>query len=204
MTEDRRTVRWPLKVWWWIHVVLISLWCFPHAPPAVQNNRASGTPVDQVLKFNDEWVRGGLPRYYIEPIGLWQYWDMFAPDPLRKDYYFDAVVQYRDGTTKTVDFPRVNQMPLFQKYYGERFRKYGERVQDAEYQYLWPTWAQWIAEQASSDPANPVVGLNLQKRVREVPGPSPSLDMNRPFETVMFHPQMVDQTRLAQDKGWNK
>ncbi len=202
MNDSAQTVRWPVKVWWWTHVVLITLWCFPNAPPAVSSGRASGNVVDNLLLANDRLVRDGLPHYYIEPLGLWQYWDMFAPDPMQSDFYFEAVMQFQDGTIKSVEFPRIVKMPLLARYTKERFRKYGERVRESEYQYLWPTWAQWMATQASTDPSNPVIALNLQKKSRNVPPPTANLDMNRPFETTMFHPQMVDLPRLYREKGW--
>lgn len=204
MSESPRTVRWPIKAWWLLHVTLITLWCFPHPPPAVREGRAQGGPLDSLLAFNDNYVRTGPSRWYIEPFGLWQYWDMFAPDPLKRDYYFDAVLQYQDGTVKTVEFPRIFKMPVPEKYRKERFRKYGERVQDSDYQYLWPTWAQWMATQATTDRNNPVVALNLQKKVRDILPPSPNIDPNQPYETTMFHPQMVDQARLFRDKGWTR
>lgn len=184
--------------------MLVTSWCFPHPPPAVREGRAQGGPLDNMLAFNDKHVRPGPSRWYVEPLGLWQYWDMFAPDPLRKDYYFDAAIQYQDGTTKSVEFPRIKNMPLLEKYYKERYRKYGERVHDSDYQYLWPTWAQWMATQATLDKSNPAVGLNLQKKWRDVPPPSQKLEPDRPFATTMFHPQMVDLQRLYRDKGWSK
>lgn len=204
MNESRRTVRWPVKAWWWFHVTLITLWCLPLSPPAVRSGRVSGGPVDAFLSANDQYVRGGLLRYYIEPTGMWQFWDMFAPDPMRSDTYVEGVIQFQDGSIKTVEFPRMAKLPLAQRYVKERFRKYIERGNNPDYQYLWPAIAQWLAAQSFTDPNNPPVAVNLQRQTRIVPPPTPSLDVNRPFTTEMFHPHMVDQDQLFRDKGWKR
>ncbi len=204
MSTPERTVKWPVKALWVFHVVMISLWSLPHAPPAVLAGRSTGTPVDMALKLSDKGVREGPLKYYLMSTGLWQYWDMFAPDPLRLDYYVDAVVRYEDGTLREAKFPRLADMPVLSRYAKERYRKYIERVQGDEAYFLQPELAQWIALQNFDDPKNPPVGVNIRRHSRRIPAPPEPVNPNRRFNEEVIYPSMVDQVRLYKAKGWTK
>lgn len=70
-----------------VHVGATLLWVMPPCPA-----RAAGFPV---------------VRYYIFPLGLWQYWGMFAPDPIRETVTLEAEVVDSRGIRATFPFTRV-------------------------------------------------------------------------------------------------
>ncbi len=204
MESKPQTVKWPVKVWWIAHVILITLWCLPRAPQAVRQGRVSGGVGDMFLNWNENTVRSGPTHYYLTSTGLWQYWDMFAPDPLQVDYFVTSDIQFQDGTVKRVDFPRMSQMNIGQKYVKERYRKYIERAHSDEYVYLWPVVSQWLATQATTGSNNPAVGVNLILSSRLNPRPTADPDPNQPYREELLFSHPVDQTALALDKGWTK
>lgn len=61
---------------------------------------------------------------YLTYFSIYQDWMMFAPDPMKTNFYVTAEVEFEDGTKDTFNFPRGTQMSLYQKYVnGEKWRK---------------------------------------------------------------------------------
>src|SRR5262245_56964619 len=58
--------------------------------------------------------------------GLWQGWDMFAPNPLTECTHMDAQVLMSDRTNATWTFPRMSELGFWDKQYRERYRKWGQ------------------------------------------------------------------------------
>jgi hypothetical protein len=96
-----------------------------------------------------------LVRPYVLWAGLFQSWDMFAPVPKRANTYIEATLVYRDGSTKTWTFPRMEQMRMWQRIPKERYRKFAENLQADELDELLPDAARHIAR-LHSTPENPV------------------------------------------------
>ena len=44
---------------------------------------------------------------YVMPLGLWEPWRMFAPDPPREELALEVVIRDREGVTRTYAFPRT-------------------------------------------------------------------------------------------------
>lgn len=87
--------------------------------------------------------------------GLWQCWDMFAPEPLSVSSHLEAEVTLASGEVKTWVFPRVEDFQGFEKYTKERYRKWAnDRIRLDEYSLAWPDTARFVARQFK-DPANP-------------------------------------------------
>jgi hypothetical protein len=49
----------------------------------------------------------GLVSYYILPLGLWQYWTMFSPDPVRNTFTLEAEVVDAKGLRAVFAFPKL-------------------------------------------------------------------------------------------------
>jgi hypothetical protein len=96
-----------------------------------------------------------LVRPYVLWAGLFQSWDMFAPVPKRANTYIEATLVYKDGSTKTWTFPRMEQIGLWERIPKERYRKFAENLQADELDELLPDAARHIAR-LNSTPANPV------------------------------------------------
>ena|SRR5580700_7488347 len=108
------------------HLVAIVCWSLP------TNN--------SVVHFVKESVRS-----YFVWSGLFQSWDMFGPDPKSVNSYLEAVVIYDDGTSQLWSFPRMEVLSYTDRYFKERYRKYGENLQNNEFADLWPDAARYIA-----------------------------------------------------------
>ena len=119
-----------------------------------------------------------LTRNYISWAGLWQNWGMFAPEPSRLNIYISAVITHRDGTEESWEFPRMNKLDLFSRYYKERYRKFEEYAHLDSFDGLWPDIALWIARQHDQDPSNPPVRVTLTRNWWIVPPPPPNGDIS--------------------------
>lgn len=70
-----------------VHMTATAIWVMPPCPIRA---RCIGTAI-----------------YYMYPLGLWQYWGMFAPDPVRNSVTLEAEVVDARGLRHTFAFPKV-------------------------------------------------------------------------------------------------
>lgn len=117
------------------HIVAITCWCVPL-------NSAL------IVEFRN------VIRPYMLWSGLFQAWDMFAPNPRSVNAHLEAAIILRDGRIRTWKFPRMEQLSLIERSYKERYRKFVENLQVDSYKALWPDVARHIAR-ANDDPADP-------------------------------------------------
>jgi len=129
-------------------------------------------PLDTALVVQcREAVKG-----YVLWTGLFQKWDMFAPDPSKLNNYVGAVVTYRDGSKSEWDFPRMEKLGIVDKYFKERYRKYAsDNLRLDTRSGLWPDAARYVAR-VNDKPANPPVEVTLVRYWSEVPPPGPHGD----------------------------
>lgn len=145
---------------------------------------------DQLLYANDQLVRVSPLKYYLMSTGFWQYWDMFAPDPLATDYYLVGDVEFVDGTRKEGYYPRLAAMPIPERYISERYRKYLERAGNRNNRFLWSPMAQQIAKVAERVEGKPVRSVTLVKYLRRTPPPGNPL---LPFGRAPYHTEFITQ-----------
>ncbi|MCU0316355.1 MAG: hypothetical protein MUC92_07165 [Fimbriimonadaceae bacterium] len=100
---------------------------------------------------------------YMLSTGLWQSWDMFAPDPSKVDIWRDSIVTFQDGTETIHPYPRMKTLPIAEKYLFERFRKYNERLNNDSYGWKWRHTSYRVAYEAWKDPANPPTRVQLRR-----------------------------------------
>ena len=72
-------------------------------------------------------------RYYILPLGLWQWWAIFAPDPMRSSMTLNAEVIDAKGMRYIYEFPRIGDLPWWQKYPLYRHPKFTANMMIDEY-----------------------------------------------------------------------
>lgn len=161
MEPSRNAPRW-LKLLVGFHVVAITSWSLPKSSQGVLHAMVEPTRAEWILYYNDGYLRYSPIQQYILTFGLFQSWDMFAPNPTNRDIWCDAIVRYQDGSERTYQFPRVYEANYFEKYIIERYRKYYERVNLDEFSFLWPDFAQRVAT-IMDDPANPPVLVSLRR-----------------------------------------
>jgi hypothetical protein len=189
-----------IKLFVAFHVAGISIWCL-HDPrqPIVQGTvEPYGT--DWILFYNWKYFKQLPPiRFYMNTAGVWQYWDMFAPNPSNTDLWGDAMVEYEDGTAVRYPYYRINAMPIPVKYYRERFRKFFERAGMPGFQYLYDAFGQRVALEMDTKPGNPPVRVRLRRHLQRIPplGEGPPL----PYVTEQYHVYEVDQEALARARA---
>jgi hypothetical protein len=164
--ERPKWLRGLLKGLFFFNVFAVVVWTLPFPPNAVSDNILPAQGSDILLKFNKDWLRPSPVQQYILSFGVWQSWDMFAPNPSNRDVWGDAEIQYKDGSVKTWQYPRMHELGLFSKFAKERYRKYFERANLEDYAYLWPDLCEWIARQKNSNPANPPVLVRLYRHLK--------------------------------------
>lgn len=124
-------------------------------------------------------------------LGLWQAWDMFAPDPMPTDVAVSAVAFLADGGE--LEWPITAVGPgrdPFKRYATERWRRFcNDRLRLEANKSLWPGAAAWFARAVERNTGRRVDRLVLWRHWRPVVPPEP--DGGQPplpeWSRVPFH-----------------
>lgn len=104
--------------------------------------------------------------------GLWQSWDMFAPNPRITNIYLEAEITLQDGQQRIWKFPRMDELGLVKRYFQERYRKWAnDNVRLDINARLWPDIARYIAR-LHYDPSNPPQSIKLIRYWSDIPPPA--------------------------------
>lgn len=153
-----------------------------------------------LLYWNAKYLKTLSPvRAYLLSTGAWQYWDMFAPDPSNTDVYCDADVTFRDGTTRTVAYPRMAELSIPMKYVKERYRKFYERAHGPNDAQLFPPFAQTFALGVYKDPKNPPVVVRL--KLHTLPTAPPGQRQATQYNVSNYYTYVVDSRWLRKEAG---
>lgn len=200
-----REVKPLVKVFVLTHMVLIASWSLPKPAPAVANGAIAPTAANVAMHFTDfflvanDKLRLAPPvRYFMFSSGLWQYWDMFAPNPANLDLWWDSVVTFQSGKKLVVEYPRMKTMSIWQKYFKERYRKYLERMNtDSTDSYKRPAFAQRMALLSYKDPSDPPVRVQLRRHWRTMEGMHSPVP--KEYKEFILFDYVVDQEKLQRD-----
>lgn len=202
MAEEpkKRSVHWGVQAFVLFHVFAITSWSLPKPPERVTQEGATFALRDApnyLLLYNEEHVKQSPMKYYLQSTGLWQYWDMFSPNPANTDVWMDAVVTYEDGAQFQYRYPRMKDLPIHEKYIKERYRKFVENAHLDKNSYKWPPIAQRVAylSYRGDDNLPLMVELRRHFKVIEAPGEEQPAE----HSTYSFYYYMVDQEKLARD-----
>ena len=156
----------------------IITWCVPWDSPLIARCRE-------------------LSRPYLIWTGLFQKWDMFAPEPSKLNNYVAAMVTYRDGETAQWTFPRMEQLGYADKYWNERYRKYAnDNLRLDANARLWPDAARYIAR-VNNRASNPPAVVELVRHWSIVPSPtSDRREQPAPWHQYTFFRYKVAQGDL--------
>lgn len=191
-----RRVGWIVKLLVALHLAAITIWALPSEPGRVMREEVRPVGTDWILLLNYKHLKKSSPvQLYLFTTGFWQYWDMFAPDPVQTDMWADAIITYRDGRQRRYQYPRIYLLDLPSKYVKERYRKFYERAGGRNATYLWRPFAERIARLNDDIPGNPPVEVLLRKHVQHIapPGKPPNLA----YTTEGYYLHVVDQAALA-------
>jgi hypothetical protein len=211
-----------VKVLVLFHVAAITIWSLPNPPAPVTNGTAPYRPEDYILAPNSRFLKNSIVLQYIQTFGLFQAWDMFAPDPSNVNLYGTAEVEFKSGKVESWTYPRVAEQDLIMKVPVERYRKYYERAYHESYGWVWPIFAQRVAYVNALDPTDPPVMVRLTRHIKITPptmtaaeyfqgfSSRPGMDkflppnpnVSGPFPSQMYFEWPVNQEQLRRDRGW--
>ncbi len=181
------------------HVLATTIWALPNPPQPVADGKVQPRAAQWLLFWNGKYLKAqSLVRSYLFVTGTWQYWDMFAPNPASMDWYCTAEVEYKDGTKRTVEYPRMFKLGIGEKYVKERFRKFFERAHDDGKPILWPSFGQAMARRATTDPKNPPVVVRLRRHWLQIEPPGKPQPTE--YNSYEYYAYVVDQ-RLLKEGG---
>src|ERR1700733_450155 len=150
------------------HLLAITCWAIPNSSPLVQ-------------------ISKNLIRPYFIWSGLFQSWDMFAPNPKAANTYMEAIILYKDRSSQLWSFPRMENLSLTQRYIKERYRKYEDNLQNNDNSELWLDAARRVAR-LNSDAANPAQTVLLVVRWSDIIIPRTDGSYDRaPWDVNVFY-----------------
>lgn len=107
-----------------------------------------------------------IVRPYMLWTGLFQSWDMFAPNPLPENAYFKAVVITKKHV-RVWDFPRMDELSFGERYKKERYRKFLEGISLEQNAAALPDVVRHIAR-FYDDPSDPPQKVMLVRYKSEI------------------------------------
>lgn len=136
---------------------------------------------------------------YILPLGLWQYWGMFAPDPVRDTVTLEADVVDSRGLRTSFAFPKLADYSWWRGIPRFRYSKYAVNLSVPELQLQREIAARHVVRQLGfPDEAFPVdVHLIYQVRLTPPPGGPPADPMTpaQPYVLGAFHFEKPGEVR---------
>ena len=127
-------------------------------------------------------------------LGLWQGWDMFAPNPIAADAFVSVVGTLEDGTTVEWEVTRMDRFDCFTRYAKERWRRYcNDHLRLNANSHLWSAAARWFAAALEREHGQRVVRLVLHRHSRpaSLPEPDGSVPARSGWERYAFHEELL-------------
>lgn len=114
-----------------------------------------------------------MPRFafYVIPLGLWQSWSMFAPDPVREVIHLESEVIDRRGMRRVYEFPRVSGLPWWRKLPRFRHPKFAANLLLEEFAVQRELTARHVVRQLGIPPEDFPLRVSLYYHVRDLPLP---------------------------------
>jgi hypothetical protein len=130
------------------------------------------------------WVIPGSPfrdrvapyfSYYMIPLGLWQSWWMFAPDPMKTSLVLEAEVVDARGIRHLHEFPRVADLHWSRKVPKFRHPKYSCNLLNDEFIKMREYSARHAVRQLGLGSEAFPVHVSLNFRITDLPPPGVTL-----------------------------
>jgi hypothetical protein len=110
-------------------------------------------------------------RCYMIPLGLWQAWSMFAPDPMRQTLLLESEVIDAQGMRHLYEFPSVADLPWWRKMPRFRHPKFAANLLVEEFVRQREFTARHVVRQLGLDSRAFPVHVSLYYQVKEPPPP---------------------------------
>lgn len=132
-------------------------------------------------------------RYYVLPLGLWQWWGVFAPDPLKDTLYLNVEVIDSKGLRHLYEFPRIGDLPWWKKLAHYRDPKFAANMPVEEYKTLRVFTARHAVRQLGLKSDAFPLTASLFFEIRSTPPPGTSeIDPMAPKRI-----EMIDRIQIA-------
>ena len=107
-----------------------------------------------------------------------------------------AEVVFADGKEMVFEYPSMQKLSVFERYFKERYRKFVENSHGDRYAYKWPAVAQSIAFQSYQGDGNMPVKVTLRRHFKEIKPlktfAPPADYKDPPYLTYPYFTYMVD------------
>jgi hypothetical protein len=110
-------------------------------------------------------------RYYLLPTGLWQWWAIFAPDPIRNTMVLNAEVVDAKGMRYVYEFPRIGELTWWQKFPLYRHPKFTGNMLAEEYKVHRTFTARHAVRQLGLGPEAFPLWVSLYSEIKDSPPP---------------------------------
>lgn len=154
------------------------------------------------------WVLPGCPvkerlyrtlSYYMMPLGLWQYWAMFAPDPVRDTLTLETEVIDSKGLRYHFMFPRLADYTAWQGIPRFRYSKYTANLAPNDSELLRKFAARHAVRQLGLQADTFPVDAHVFFQVRETSQPGQPLTdpmtPTKPHLLTTFHFDSIAEVR---------
>ena len=165
--------KWAVSAFLVVHLAATCIWVLPECPLRVASSPALS--------------------YYVLPLGLWDYWGMFAPDPVRDTVTLEADVvdarglRYAFAFPKLADYSRLAGVPRF------RHSKFAANLGIGEAKLCRELTTHHVVRQLSLPKEAFPVDVRLIYQVRNTPPPGgPPADPMTPT-----YPYVLDTYHIA-------
>jgi hypothetical protein len=113
-------------------------------------------------------------RYYMLPLGLWQAWCMFAPDPQRETIVLESEVIDVHGMRHVYEFPKVADLPWWRKMPRFRHPKFASNLLFDEFAHQREFTAKHAVRRLGLDASLFPLHSSLYLHVKDSPPPGTS------------------------------
>jgi hypothetical protein len=135
-------------------------------------------------------------RYYMLPLGLWQWWAIFAPEPMRNTMMLDAEVVDAKGMRHVYEFPRIGDLSWWEKIPRYRNPKFTANMANEEYSKHREFTARHAVRQLGLGPEAFPVWVSLYYEIKDAP--PPGTGVADPLAPTRIH--VVDRFQFGSQK----
>jgi hypothetical protein len=112
-----------------------------------------------------------LAAYYLYPLGLWQSWGMFAPNPQGHTIMLEAIAIDKNGILYNFAFPKMSDYTFWERVPRARHPKFASYFGSDEFAANREVAARHVVRQLNIPPDSFPVEVELQFQVKETPPP---------------------------------
>jgi hypothetical protein len=114
-------------------------------------------------------------QYYVLPLGIWQWWALFAPNPVCNTVVLDAEVIDAKGIRHSFEFPRIGDLPWWSKIPRYRNPKLTHNMNNEEFAKQRQFSARHAVRQLGLGPEAFPLWVTLYFKINDSPPPGTAL-----------------------------